>query len=238
MQPRKPQVGRYRVIDFIVLRKQLQQDFWRERVRQPQAHQIGRKVTAWHGQVEIVVVIGKLGAEFLANAVPDSRYQRNAVTAKSPADGDAHVKIKWLRLIASPHKLYFCLIVGAWLNGHAGDNIEWLLDAFRRNIESGVNFSAGVELPVGVNMNEAGFLEAVEIPEAAIRNMRANLEQVPEIIRTNSSKDTARNLPISATGQKTDLRIEVFTDLGIANAVRPVGIVVIGVKGKRIITAC
>jgi len=102
--------------------------------------------------------------------------------------------------------LYFCLIVGAWLNDYSGDNIEWLLDAFRRNIESCVNFSAGSELPVGVKMNEAGFLESVEIPEAAIRNMRANLEQAPEIIRTNSSKDTARNLPISATGQAVTLR--------------------------------
>ncbi len=86
-------------------------------------------------------------------------------------------------------------------------------------------------------MYESGFLEAVEIPEAAIRNVRADLEQVPEIVRTNATKNAAFNPSIIIPAQETHFRIEVVADLRVAESHRPVRIVIVRASGERIVSA-
>ena len=62
-QPGESQVGADDVVQFVVLNQGLQEYLGRKRIGQTQMRKIGLELSAGHGNIEIVVVIGELRAE-------------------------------------------------------------------------------------------------------------------------------------------------------------------------------
>jgi len=85
-------------------------------------------------------------------------------------------------------------------------------------------------------MDEFRFLETIEIPESTIGDMRANFEQVPQVVRPNTPQYAAIDFSIAVRSlQEADFRIEIFADLRMTEAHRPVCIVIVGANIERIV---
>src|SRR5690606_37056020 len=92
-------------------------------------------------------------------------------------------------------------------------DLERHAHALERKVHAGVDFGAVAELPVVVEMEVAGLLEAVEAPEAAERGVRPELLQLDEVPRTEAGHHRCVVLAIAAAAEETNLRIELVTDL-------------------------
>ena len=98
-----------------------------------------------------------------------------------------------------------------------------------------------------IQVQETGFPEVVKIPVAAVAIMRTNLQQAQEIIRPDAFEAVGGKLAIACTGQETHFGVEVFTDLGVLDAVAPrcrievclhrIG-VIIAIQARRVCFGC
>ena len=66
----------------------------------------------------------------------------------APEIADAQYDALYDELVAIEAQHGLSLVVSTRLNGHPGNDIERLLDAFGREVDAGVNFRAGLKLPV------------------------------------------------------------------------------------------
>ncbi len=97
-------------------------------------------------------------------------------------------------------------------------NLERLSYTFLGKVHTGVNFHTGIEFPVIIYVEVAGFLKTIETPVAAIIDMGSQFVETPEIIWADCAPDARSVFTEAAALQETYLRVKVLTYLGITQA--------------------
>ena len=129
------------------------------------------------------------------------------------------------------------MVVSVRRHEDAVDDLELLFDALAGQVDAGVELRAGLPFPVIVDMQKAGFLEPVEVPESRVGDVRPQLVQVPEVVRPDSPQHGRRKFAIRGPRQEADFGIEVLANLGVGDIRRPLFRAVLRTRGEGAVPA-
>ncbi|MEE2776634.1 MAG: hypothetical protein VYE73_07710 [Acidobacteriota bacterium] len=134
-------------------------------------------VVSLYWKSDVVVAPAEVAGEALAAPKVDRRGKRQNVATEQAAGGHAERETERPALVGVEDDLSFLVFVGACGYDDVRTDFEGLLKGLVREIDARVDLVAAAPLPVAVDVPAPTFLKAVEVPEAPVADVGADLVQ-------------------------------------------------------------
>ena len=80
-------------------------------------------------------------------------------------------------MVRVPPPCHFPVLIGSGLHDDPLGDLERLFQSFNRSVDGWAEISTVLEIDVGIHVEVFGLLESIEVPEAAIGDVRSELPQ-------------------------------------------------------------